>query len=223
MNRDIPKQFIHILDKPLIVYTLEAFQRHSDIDALYVVCIRGWEEVLSAFAREYGISKLRGLTPGGATGQESILHGLLVIRRHLDPDDIVVVHDGNRPLISQDMLSDCLVTVKKFGSAVAAIPCQEALLLTDDMLTSNHMGPPREKLARTQTPHAFPLGKLLDAHKRAAAAGITGTVASCTLMLELGESVHFSVGSEKNIKVTTSEDLDLLKAILAAARKEARA
>lgn len=218
MNHDIPKQFIHVFDKPLIIHTLDAFQRHSDIDAVYVVCIKGWEDVLSSYLRQFGITKSRGIVLGGTTGQASIRNGLLEIAKHHEKNDIVIVHDGNRPMVSQDVISDCLVKVRQYGSGIAAIPCQEAMLYTDDKVSSNVLGAPREKLMRTQTPHAFPLGKLLDAHARAEKAGITGTVASCTLMLELGETVYFSVGSETNIKVTLSEDLDLLKALMTANR-----
>ena len=122
-------------------------------------------------------------------------------------------------MVSQDIISDCIVTAKRFGSAIAAIPCVEAVLETEDGEISNK-SIPREKLRRTQTPHGFPLGKILDLHRRAVENGITSSVAACTMMIELGEPVHFYAGSEKNIKLTTVDDIDIFKALLQATRSD---
>ncbi len=219
MHQSIPKQFLTVNERPVIVYTLEAFQRHPGIDAIAVVCIEGWEQVLWAYANQFNITKLKHIVHGGATGQESIRNGLVELEKHYSPDDIVLIHDGNRTMVSQDIISDCIVTAKRFGSAIAAIPCVEAVLETEDGEISNK-SIPREKLRRTQTPHGFPLGKILDLHRRAVANGITSSVAACTMMIELGEPVHFYAGSEKNIKLTTVDDIDIFKALLQATRSD---
>ena len=124
-----------------------------------------------------------------------------------------MVHDGNRPMLSKDIISDCLAVTKKRGNAIACIPCQEAMLETEDGISSNKSYP-REKLKRTQTPHGFFLKDLIEAHKKAKELGITNSVASCTLMIELGKEIYFSVGSEKNLKITTQDDIDIFKALL---------
>ena len=219
MHQSIPKQFLTVNERPVIVYTLEAFQRHPGIDAIAVVCIEGWEQVLWAYANQFNITKLKHIVHGGATGQESIRNGLMELEKHYSPDDIVLIHDGNRTMVSQDIISDCIVTAKRFGSAIAAIPCVEAVLETEDGEISNK-SIPREKLRRTQTPHGFPLGKILDLHRRAVEQGITSSVAACTRMIELGEPVHFYAGSEKNIKLTTVDDIDIFKALLQATRSD---
>ena len=130
MHQSIPKQFLTVNERPVIVYTLEAFQRHPGIDAIAVVCIEGWEQVLWAYANQFNITKLKHIVHGGSTGQESIRNGLMELEKHYSPDDIVLIHDGNRTMVSQDIISDCIVTAKRFGSAIAAIPCVEAVLET---------------------------------------------------------------------------------------------
>ena len=129
------------------------------------------------------------------------------------------IHDAIRPMVSAEIISDNIRVACEFGNAVTVIPCAKAMLQTDDGMASSGSYP-REHLKRTQTPQAFPIGKLCDLHRRAQEAGITNSVASCTLMIELGEQVFFSAGSEKNIKLTTVEDIDIFKALLAARRSD---
>ena len=219
MNQEIPKQFMHVENKPLIVYTLEAFQNHPNIDAIIVVTLPSWIDVVSAYARQYGITKLRWIVPGGDTGQESIYNGLAKIKEEGNDDDIVMIHDGNRCLVSSELISNSIAVFKKYGSAVAAIPCVEAVFKsTDDGVTST-TSIPREQLYRTQTPHTYTLEKLLWAHEQAKEKGITTTAASCVLMHELGETVYFSKGSEENLKITTVDDLNIFEAILCSQKK----
>lgn len=131
----------------------------------------------------------------------------------------MLVHDAIRPMVSADIISDCIVKTRQYGNAITVIPCAEAMIETEDGVVSTGSYP-RERLKRTQTPQGFHLGKLADLHRRALEAGITNSVASCTLMIELGEKVYFSSGSEKNIKLTTVEDIDIFKALLSAQRSE---
>ena len=214
MQQEVPKQFLTVNGKPVIAYTMEAFQRHADIDAIAVVCISGWENILSAYAREYGITKLKHIIPGGDCGQASIRNGVFELEKHYAPDDLVLVHDAIRPMVSAEIISDCIATATQYGSAIAVIPCQEAMLVTQNQLSTNESFP-RASLRRTQTPQGFPIGVLAGAHREALEKGVTNSIASCTLMVELGKTVHFSHGSEKNLKLTTPDDIDIFRALLA--------
>ncbi|MBR6880626.1 MAG: 2-C-methyl-D-erythritol 4-phosphate cytidylyltransferase [Clostridiales bacterium] len=214
MGQDIPKQFIHVENKPIIIHTMEAFQRHPSIDAIIVVTLPSWVDVVKAYAAQFNVTKLKWVVPGGETGQESIYNGLLKLKEELSDDDVVLVHDGNRCLVSSEIISDSLATYKQHGSAVAAIPCVEAVFRSDDNGQSSDNSIPREQLFRTQTPHTYSLGKLLWAHDEAIKRGIKSTAASCVLMWELGERVYFSKGSEENLKITTIDDMMIFKALL---------
>ena len=219
MHQDIPKQFLTVNERPVIIYTLEAFQNHADIDEIAVVCLPGWEQVLRAYASQFNISKLKQIIPGGENGQASIRNGVFALEKDGSPDDIVLVHDAIRPLVSAEIISDCIVKTRQHGCAIATIPCAEAMLETSDGQISTGSYP-RDYLRRTQTPQGFTLGKICSLHRRAVEAGILNSVASCTLMLEMGEQVYFSSGSEKNIKLTTVEDIDIFKALLLAKRSD---
>ena len=215
MGQDIPKQFIHVNNKPLIVYTLEAFERHPSIDEIVIVTLPNWMDVVKAYASQFNITKLKAIVPGGDTGQESIHNGLMAIKEaHEKENPVVMIHDGNRCLVSSEIISNSLAVYKKHGSAVAAIPCVEAVFYSRDDGASSTTSIPREQLFRTQTPHTYSLDKLLWAHEQAAEKGIENTAASCTLMQALGETVYFSKGAEKNMKITTTEDLDLFEVLL---------
>ena len=214
MRQDIPKQFIHVENKPIIIHTMEAFQNHPSIDAIIVVTIPSWVDVVKAYANQFNITKLRWVVPGGETGQESIYNGLKTLEKELDPSDVVMIHDGNRCLVAGEIISDSLATFKKHGSAVAAIPCVEAVFRSNDNGISSDISIPREQLFRTQTPHTYTLEKLLWAHSQAKEKGIVNTAASCTLMQELGDKIYFSRGSEENLKITTVDDLMIFKALL---------
>lgn len=214
MGQDIPKQFMHVENKPIIIHTMEAFQNHPSIDAIVVVTLPAWIDVLKAYAAQFNINKLKWVVAGGSTGQESICKGLNAIKDECDKDTVVMVHDGNRCMISGEIISDSLATFKAHGSAVAAIPCVEAVFKSEDNGKSSRISIPREQLYRTQTPHTYTLEKLLWAHEEATKRSITNTAASCTLMQELGETIYFSKGSEENIKITTVEDMVIFKALL---------
>lgn len=220
-NQDIPKQFMNIKDKPIIVYTLEAFQKHPEIDAILVVCLEGWQKILWAYAKEYRIDKLKWVIPGGETGMLSIRAGVYELGQHCKDDDMVLIHDGIRPNVSQDIISSCIATCRLKGSAIAVVPCTEAILnRQNDDGNASSAQVDRASLARAQTPQAFSLGKLKWAHEEAISRGIENSVATCTLMIELGEQVHFSLGSEKNVKITTTDDIEIFEALLSAKKRE---
>lgn len=219
MGQDIPKQFLTVNEKPVIIYTLEAFQAHPKIDLIAVVCIKGWETVLQSYANQFNITKLKYIIPGGQCGQESIRNGVYELEKNCSKDDIVLIHDAIRPMVSEEIISDCINVTNKMGNAITCIPCAEAMLQTEDSKISCGSYP-RDRLKRTQTPQGFRLGDICELHREALKNGITNSIASCTLMIEMGKQVYFSKGSEKNIKLTTVEDIDIFKALLMSKRSE---
>ena len=219
MHQNIPKQFLTVNERPVIVYTLEAFQKHPEIQEIAVVCIEGWESVLWAYANQFNITKLKYVIPGGPNGQASIRNGIYELEKHHSYADIVLIHDAIRPMVSAEIISDCIRVTQEYGNAITVIPCAEAMMQTEDGEVSTGSYP-RDKLKRTQTPQGFKLGEICDLHRKALEAGITNSVASCTLMIEMGKQVYFSAGSEKNIKLTTVDDIDIFKALLAAKRSD---
>ncbi len=213
MKQDIPKQFLNVHDKPVIIYTLEAFQKHPNIDRIAVVCLPGWEEILKAYAKQFNITKLNWIFPGGECGQQSLYNGIMGLHKDCNEEDVVVIHDAIRPLVSQEIISENISCCAIHGSAITTIPCAEAMLLTEDKESAEDMID-RNSLARTQTPQSFPLKKLVWAHEEAGKRGITNSIATCTLMVELGEKIYFSSGAERNLKLTTTEDIEIFKALL---------
>lgn len=217
MGQDIPKQFLHIHDKPVIIYTLERFQNSPLIDAIVLVTLEHWKDFIWTNARQFGITKLKWVVAGGETGQESIYNGLQVLRENCPADSVVMIHDGNRPMIDNDIISDSLSVFQQRGSAIAAIPCTEAVFKSSDGMISTE-SIPREELYRTQTPHTYTLADAVWAYDEAKKRGIKSTTAICTLMNMLGREIYFSKGSEKNIKLTTLDDIDIFKALLISER-----
>jgi len=213
MNQDIPKQFLSVNDKPVIVYTMECFQNHPDIDSIYVACLSGWTDILSAYAKQFNITKLKKIVEGGKNGQDSIRNGVYAISEDYNDDDLIMIHDAIRPMLSADIISDNIVKCKQYGNAITVIPCMEAMLKSNDEIESNE-SILRNSLFRAQTPQTISVGNAVRIHKKALEAGITNSVATCTLLLELGEKVYFAKGSELNLKITTTEDITIFKALL---------
>lgn len=220
MKAKIPKQFMKVEGKEVIFYTLEAFQNSRNIDAIVVVCLDGWQDTLKKGAREYGITKMLGLpdngiVTGGDSGMHSLRNGMEYLRKHYDKDSIVVIHDAVRPLISEDIIAANVAGVKRHGTAITTVPTTEALLqITPDNPDNSNVVVDRSCIARTQTPQSLRLEKFIWVHEEAVKRGIEDTVATCTLLVELGESVHLILGEGTNFKITTQEDIDLMKAYL---------
>lgn len=217
MGQDIPKQFIHVYDKPVLIYTLLGFQHHPEIDAIELVCIDGWETMVWAYARQFGIDKLKWIVSAGASAQESIRNGVFALEGKCADDDIVVVHDGIRPIVADDVLTDVLAVCRKHGNAVTSLPYNEQIFIVDNP-ESTLKYIPRETLRRVSTPQAYRFDLLLNAYRKAFAEGIgvKGSAYANTLMSDLGVRLYFAKGSDKNIKLTTKDDLELFKAYLKA-------
>ena len=213
MGGETPKQFLPVRGKPVIAYTMQAFERHPDIDLIACVCVSGWEDELTRIAAGWGITKLRHIIPGGDCGQASIRNGVFELERLYGREPLVLVHDAIRPMVSQEIITGCITCAEAHGSAVVCVPCQEAMLETKDGLSSGSAYP-RANLRRTQTPQGFRLGALADLQREALEKGVTNSIACCTLMAELGYTVWFSDGSEKNIKLTTPDDMVIFEALL---------
>lgn len=217
MGQDIPKQFMHVAGKPIIIHTLEAFERHPDVHAIAVVCLAGWETVLRAYANQFNITKLKHIFPGGSTGQESIRNGVFGLKEHCAADDIVIIHDGIRPFVDESVLSDVIVKAQIHGNAVTSLPYNEQIFIKENE-ESTRKYIPRETLRRVQTPQAYRFEKLHWAYQKAFAEkiGIYGSSYTNTMMTDLGETLYFAAGSEKNIELTTLDDIALFKALLSA-------
>ena len=219
MGQEIPKQFLNVYDKPVIIYTLEAFQKNNNIDAIGIVCIDGWHHVLEVYAKQFNIDKLKFIINGGENGQDSVRNGVFKVESDFGRDNLVLIHDAIRPMVSNEIIDDSIFVAQKYGNAITVIPCAEAMLYTENQISSLEVYN-RDNLKRTQTPQTFNVGEICDLHRSALEVGITNSVASCTLMIEMNKEVYFSKGSEKNIKLTTVEDIDIFKALLMAKRSE---
>lgn len=223
MGQKIPKQFINVGEKPVIVYTLEAFQNHPLVDSIEVVCLDGWEQVLVAYAKQYKIDKLKWIVKGGTSGQESIRNGVYNLEGKLSEDDICIVHDGVRPMLDPEVITDVIRVAKNHGNAVTSMPYNEQIFIIDEedpTTTTQYI--PRETLRRVSTPQAYRFD-LLDSKYHEAfgkGVGIDGSNYTNTMMVQLGVRLNFAAGSDRNIKLTTPENLEFFRAW--AVEKEAR-
>ncbi len=219
MGQDLPKQFINVYDKPVLIYTLESFQKHPQIDAIELVCIDGWHEIVWAYAKQFNITKLKWIVSGGSTGQESIRNGVYGLEGKVKDNDNIVIHDGIRPLVEPSVLSDVISKCTQYGNAVTSMPYNEQIFVVDECdETTTTKFIPRETLRRVSTPQAYRFD-LLDSKYHEAfdkKIGIYGSHYTNTMMVELGVRLHFAAGSDKNIKLTTKDDLELFKAYLKA-------
>lgn len=217
MGQDIPKQFINVYDKPILIYTLEGFQRHPQVDAIEVVCLDGWHEIVWAYAKQFGVTKLQWVVSGGSSGQESIRNGVYHLEDKCEADDIIIIHDGIRPLVDATVLTDVIMKAKQYGNGVTSMPYNEQIFVVDkddESTTTQYI--PRETLRRVATPQAYRFGKLDWAYHEAfeKEIGIYGSSYTNTMMVELGERLYFAAGSDKNIKLTTKDDLEMFKGYL---------
>ena len=219
MGQDLPKQFINVYDKLVLIYTLESFQKHPQVDAIELVCIDGWHEIVWAYAKQFNITKLKWIVSGGKTGQESIRNGVYGLEGKANPDDNIIIHDGIRPLVEPSVLSDVISKCSQYGNAVTSMPYNEQIfVINEDDETTTNKYIPRETLRRVSTPQAYRFDLLDEKYHEAyeKEIGIYGSHYTNTMMVELGVTLHFAAGSDKNIKLTTKDDLEMFKAYLKA-------
>lgn len=218
MGQSIPKQFINVYDKPILIYTLEGFEKHPMVDAIEVVCIDGWDSVVWSYAKQYNITKLKWIVKGGASGQESIRNGVYNLEGKCSDTDVVIIHDGIRPLVDAEVLTDVICKAQQFGNAVTSLPYNEQIFVIsedDESTTTKFIN--RETLRRVSTPQAYKFALLDEKYHEAfeKGIGINGSHYTNTMMVELGVRLHFAAGSDKNIKLTTIDDLEMFKGYLA--------
>ncbi len=211
-GQEIPKQFLTVNEKPILIYTLDVFQQRQDIDHIVVVSLDGWQSVVKAYCRQFGISKLLDVVTGGASRFQSMCNGVNFLKtKQFDADSIVMVHDGNRPLIGDDILDDAFAVCKRFGSAVSTIKCVNSMYVSKDEATSSEIAD-RNILYRGLAPETIVFGDLIALCDDALAKGREGTISELRILD--GKPVHFSLGSERSFKITTPEDIDMFKALL---------
>ncbi|MDY6397572.1 MAG: 2-C-methyl-D-erythritol 4-phosphate cytidylyltransferase [Treponema sp.] len=206
-----PKQFLQFFGKELIIHTLENFQNHQEIDAITIVCIEDWIPYLNKLLTKYDISKVRTVVAGGKTGQESIYKGLCATKEYAEKDSIILVHDGVRPFINEDVISACIKSVKAHGSAITTVPATETIITTEnDKITSIT---DRSKCQLARAPQCFYLDELLEAHNKAIKDSNTNMIDSASLMKFYGHDLYTVQGNVDNIKITTPADFYTFKAL----------
>lgn len=215
----LPKQFFRLADKPVLIHTLEIFQNHSEVDAIVVVYLPTWEGYLQECLNNYGISKVKWLVPGGSVRQESVYNGLCELEKHCTPKDIVLVHDGVRPFITYDLITQNIEMVKQCKNAMTATRCTDTLVLSDQGTAANQ-AMVRDNTYSVQTPQSYFLGYGLEKYRAAYQAGKTQTINCCELFIEMGETVNLVMGRKNNMKLTTEEDISFLKAMHQIYRRE---
>lgn len=204
-----PKQFLKLNGKPIIIYTLEIFSEHREIDKIVVSCIGSRIPELEKLIKKYEIDKVAEIVPGGETGQDSICNGLAAAARIGTPDSTVLIHDGVRPLVEADVISECIASVKEYGSAITSVPSSETFIIRHEDGTLDV--PPRKDSWIVRAPQCFRLGDILAAHERAKKENRHDFIDSCSMMTEYGHSLHLVKGSASNIKITTPADFYIFK------------
>lgn len=210
-SRARPKQFLQFYGKELIIHTLENFQNHNEIDGIVVVCIADWIEYLKKLLAKYEIDKVRAVVPGGSTSQESIYNGLCAIKEFATDDSVILVHDGVRPFVNESLISECIKTTRKKGSAITVTPAIETIVTLDDGRIQSIID--RSQCFHAKAPQCFFLGDLIKAHKKAIINGNLNMIDSATLMKFYGHELYTVQGNFDNIKITTPADFYTFKAL----------
>ena len=207
-----PKQFLELHGKPIIIYTLELFDRHPMIDHIVVACIEPWIPCLKDLLRRFEIRKVIEIVPGGETGQDSIYNGLEAAACHCNGESVVLIHDGVRPLIEEKTITDNIECVRQNGSCITCVPATETLVVKTD--EQNLHIPERSSSFIARAPQSFILADILEAHRQARTEGRHDFIDSCTLMNHYGHRLHTIIGPTENIKITTPTDFFMFRAIV---------
>ena len=210
-----PKQFLKIHNKPIIVYTLELFQQHPEIDKIYISIHPDYYEYMQKLVKLYMINKVAGIVNGGKTGQDSIYNALKLAQKENSPESLVLIHDGVRPNITPEVISENIKCAKENGNAITCTSCFETILISENHKNPKHV-PYRKNTYAAQAPQTFHLGEIIDAHEqtRKINPDYTDIVDSCTLFKSLNRETYMVSGNRGNIKITTIEDLYILRALI---------
>ncbi len=211
----LPKQFLKINDKPIIIRTLDLFQNHKDIDKIYISIHPDYYEYMQDLVKYYYITKTAGIVKGGATGQDSIYNALKLAQKENPEDSIVLIHDGVRPNITEEVITNNIECAKKNGNAITCTSCFETILISDNGMNPEHV-PYRKNTYAAQAPQSFKLGEVIEAHEitRKTNPHYTDIVDTCTLFKSLNKKTFMVKGNRGNIKITTIEDLYILRALI---------
>lgn len=207
-----PKQFLELRGKPIIIYTLELFDNHPEIDGIVVVCLESWIPFLEKQIKKFEITKVVDIVPGGETGQASIYNGLAAAEKKYDDDSIVLIHDGVRPLIKDQTITDNINAAREFGNCVTCIPATETFVVRQKDGSLNI--PSRDDSLIARAPQTFVLGDILSAHRQAQTEGRNSFIDSCTMMSHYGHEIHTIIGPMENIKITTPTDFFVFRAMV---------
>lgn len=209
---DIPKQFVNVNNRPIIVYTLETFQKHPEIDEIIVTCLDGWQEMVRVYSKQFNITKLTDIISGGKDAQESTYKGLQLLKDRMGKGDMVVIHDAIRPLVSEEIISKSMEMCRKKGMGVAATHIMDTIMHSGDG-KEGYQSINRYEIMKVQTPQAFDYELILGLHERAIAEKCLGAWDNSSMITRLGEKVYFSEGSDVNMKINTVEDVAMFKAL----------
>ena len=216
-TKALPKQFLDIYGKPIIIHTVEKFEFHPRVDAIVIVCVSGWEDYLNDLLHKYHIKKVSAIVEGGETGQLSIYNGIKkAAELYGKEDNVVLIHDGVRPLITEQTITDNIESVIAHGSAITTAIVKETMLVVDSDSNGIDYVTDRKKTRAARAPQSFWLKDIYDAHEEFLKNGIRDCIDSCTMMQEMGKKLFLVDGPDENIKITTASDYYSLRAVLEA-------
>lgn len=217
-SRATPKQFIEIHGKPILIYTLENFEYHEEVDDIIVVCLTDWIDRLKAYLHRFGITKVAEIVPGGDTGHDSIYNGLMALKKKANPDDIILIHDGVRPLITAELISENIRAVKEYGNAITVEPSRESVLISIDGSFVSAV-PKLNQMFVAKAPQSFYFNDILQAYEKAQEDGFK-SIDSAHLINTYGKTMHMVKSTRNNIKITEPADYYLFRALCEAAQNQ---
>ena len=213
-TKELPKQFLKIHDKPIIIRTLELFEENPEIDMIVIACVENWIGYLNKLISKYNLRKVQRIVKGGKSGQESIYNVLKAAEELGNRDkDIVLIHDGVRPLITQKTISDNITSVKKNGSAITSVKVKETVLIVDNDESITEV-PDRAASRLARAPQSFYLDDILSAHEKAISENKFDFIDSCSMLQYYGKKLYLVDGPQENIKITTPDDFYTMRALL---------
>lgn len=212
VGADRPKQFIEVLGKPVLAYTIEIFENHPEIDVIEVVCHKSWKDNLTQIIDKYHLTKVKWICDGGDTFQESVINGVNNLKDKITNNDYVLIQYGAAPFTSSKIVSDVIKVMKEHKSSFSATPCFQ-LMGTNDEDNTSKKWIDRDKYVQIACPQGFEYGYLLDIYDRASKQGLLDKIEPHTTSLQyaLGDTLHQAYGDQTNIKITTKDDIDLFK------------
>ena len=213
MGSDIPKQFIEVNHKPILIYSIENFQNNSHIKKILIVCVKEWINRVQELVDEYSLSKVEWIIEGGSTGHDSIRNGVFFLQSKISPDDLIIIHDAVRPILPQKAIDEVLRVANEHGNASSSIACHPPIVYTEDGISGTR-DIDREHVMLTASPQAYRYSLALECYLKAEKDNKHDFTFTSSLLIYCGERVYFAKGTTSNIKITTKEDLALFEALL---------